>query len=254
MTPDGGTLGWMNWPGRLAADAVGTAGGVAMSVGTGTGSSISTVVRVNVCVHGHRVYDVDCGSCRRLNSDPRRRPHGLRRRHLAAVAAREGYRCGLCGDPVDMAVPLDDGRAITLDQVIPRAHGGSDHRDNLQLAHRDCNQAKADALTIEQRTVNLPRPNAEQHGPRGVEGSSSRACAPRSARDGRLRRHVVRPPVRAGPDGGASRRWEPGLRRRAEGAAGASTTLDAIFLILLFLLVSATRPANLQEGASLQSL
>jgi 5-methylcytosine-specific restriction endonuclease McrA len=52
----------------------------------------------------------------------------------------------LCGDLVDMGLPVEHGRAATLDHVAPRACGGSDHPDNLQLAHRDCNHAKADAL------------------------------------------------------------------------------------------------------------
>jgi hypothetical protein len=106
-----------------------------MLVGSGVGSSVS-MVRVNVCVHGHRVFDVDCGSCRRLNPDPTRRPRGLRRRHLEAVAVRDGYRCRLCGDPVDTTLPLEHGRAATSDHVIARAQGGSDHQDNLQLANR----------------------------------------------------------------------------------------------------------------------
>ncbi len=121
-----------------------------MLVGSGRHSSVSTMVRVNVCAHGHGVFDIDCGSCRRLNPDPTRRPRGLRRRHLAAVAVRDGYRCRLCGEPVAMTLPLGCGRAATLDHVIPRAQGGSDHRDNLQLAHHDCNQAKADVITTGQ--------------------------------------------------------------------------------------------------------
>lgn len=55
----------------------------------------------------------------------------------------------MCGEPVDMRLPLGCGRAATSDHVIPRAQGGSDHRDNLQLAHHDCNQAKADVITTE---------------------------------------------------------------------------------------------------------
>jgi 5-methylcytosine-specific restriction endonuclease McrA len=45
-----------------------------------------------------------------------------------------------------MTLPVPHPRSATLDHVIPRAHGGSDHRDNLQLAHLECNQVKADAL------------------------------------------------------------------------------------------------------------
>ena len=36
--------------------------------------------------------------------------------------------------------------SASLDHVIPAAQGGSHDRDNLQLAHRSCNEAKADTL------------------------------------------------------------------------------------------------------------
>jgi 5-methylcytosine-specific restriction endonuclease McrA len=104
------------------------------------------MVRVNVCARGHRIYDIDCGSCRVLNPNPRRRPSGLRRRHLGPVAERDRHQCQLCGEPVDLTLTPPHPQSATLDHVIPRAHGGSDHRDNLQLAHLDCNEAKADML------------------------------------------------------------------------------------------------------------
>ena len=106
----------------------------------------SVMVRVNVCAHGHVVYDIDCGSCRVLNPNPRRRPVRFRRRHLAVLAARDGYECRLCGELVDMSLHESHSRSASLDHLIPRAHGGSDHRDNLQLAHRACNEEKADSL------------------------------------------------------------------------------------------------------------
>lgn len=56
---------------------------------------------------------------------------------------RDGCVCGLCGEPIALM------RDVTLDHKHPRSKGGSDAIENLQLAHRACNQAKSD-LTPEQ--------------------------------------------------------------------------------------------------------
>jgi hypothetical protein len=53
--------------------------------------------------------------------------------------------CRLCGEPVDLSLPASLRRSASLDHIVPRAHGGNDHRENLQLAHRACNEEKADS-------------------------------------------------------------------------------------------------------------
>lgn len=71
-----------------------------MLVCSGAGSSVSTMVRVNVGAHGHGVFDVDCGSCRWLNPDPTRRPRGCAvgtwRRCRSGMATGAG--CESCGE------------------------------------------------------------------------------------------------------------------------------------------------------------
>lgn len=52
---------------------------------------------------------------------------------------RDGWVCGLCDMPVNPAV-------ASLDHIIPISKGGSHTRDNVQLAHLDCNKAKGDRL------------------------------------------------------------------------------------------------------------
>ena len=47
--------------------------------------------------------------------------------------------CGLCKQPVEE-------KDATLDHIIPRSHGGTSRWDNLQLAHRECNEIKADTI------------------------------------------------------------------------------------------------------------
>lgn len=58
------------------------------------------------------------------------------------IAAEDGTACCLCGEPVDMAIASPDRLSPSIDHIVPRAHGGSDRRENLQLAHRGCNSAK----------------------------------------------------------------------------------------------------------------
>lgn len=56
-----------------------------------------------------------------------------------AIYERDGWRCGLCGDPVTAGLDYTDLWSATLDHIEPRSKGGSDAPENLQLAHRWCN-------------------------------------------------------------------------------------------------------------------
>ena len=49
---------------------------------------------------------------------------------------RHSHICGLCKEPIDSF------EEATVDHIIPRARGGSNRFDNLQLAHEQCNQGK----------------------------------------------------------------------------------------------------------------
>jgi 5-methylcytosine-specific restriction endonuclease McrA len=48
--------------------------------------------------------------------------------------------CGLCGE--QMSLELHAAREATLDHIRPVARGGTDTITNLQLACRECNEAK----------------------------------------------------------------------------------------------------------------
>jgi 5-methylcytosine-specific restriction endonuclease McrA len=61
---------------------------------------------------------------------------------LAEIAARDGYRCGLCRRKVNMALKNPHPQAPTIDHVIPLSISRDDTRVNVQLAHRGCNVAK----------------------------------------------------------------------------------------------------------------
>lgn len=61
---------------------------------------------------------------------------------LAEIAERDGRVCQLCDDPVDMLLSGLDTWGPTIDHVIPISKGGPDTRENVQLAHRRCNEIK----------------------------------------------------------------------------------------------------------------
>lgn len=65
------------------------------------------------------------------------RPFSLRAEMATYLAQRDGDRCQLCGGRFGIALTRR-----TLDHIIPRARGGTDHPANLRLAHFVCNHQR----------------------------------------------------------------------------------------------------------------
>jgi 5-methylcytosine-specific restriction endonuclease McrA len=69
--------------------------------------------------------------------------NGNARRKLRARVKAEGRVCGICGRPIDYSLPAGDPWCYELDEIVPFALGGSPYDyDNVQPAHRICNQRK----------------------------------------------------------------------------------------------------------------
>ena len=65
---------------------------------------------------------------------------------ISDVAARDGWRCGICGERVD---PRAKGASRkSLDHIVPISRGGPHTLENSQLAHFRCNSAKGARDTI----------------------------------------------------------------------------------------------------------
>jgi 5-methylcytosine-specific restriction endonuclease McrA len=59
------------------------------------------------------------------------------------IYLRDGWICHLCKGPVDPDLRgKNSRRAPSLDHIIPRSEGGSNHYENLALAHRSCNSRR----------------------------------------------------------------------------------------------------------------
>lgn len=91
----------------------------------------------------HMLPDVVPPAVRRQVDNPPRSRTGetrkgrMRRNKIAALLARDGDRCWICGQKL--------GDNVTFDHYIPRSKGGVNALSNLRLAHRKCNHKRRDA-------------------------------------------------------------------------------------------------------------
>jgi 5-methylcytosine-specific restriction endonuclease McrA len=61
---------------------------------------------------------------------------------LAALRARDGDNCGICGESIDFSVEYPDKMCPTIDHVVPIVAGGMHEMSNCQIAHFICNSRK----------------------------------------------------------------------------------------------------------------
>ncbi len=89
--------------------------------------------------------------------------NGHRRRQLRARLKAQGMPCAICGGAIDYDLPAGDPMSFEVDEIIPVSLGGSclDY-ENVQAAHRICNQRKGARLY-----VTLEAPGVER---RATEG------------------------------------------------------------------------------------
>jgi 5-methylcytosine-specific restriction endonuclease McrA len=86
-----------------------------------------------------------------------RRWHAVRR----AVLERDGWRCQLCGEPIDPHAVPRSPRSATVDHVVPVLEGGAWYEPaNLRAAHAVCNSTRANRGRGRPAAVTYPTPRA----------------------------------------------------------------------------------------------
>jgi len=60
---------------------------------------------------------------------------------------RDRGLCGLCGEKIDRSLVWPHKMSLTVDHILPLAHGGLHAITNTQIAHAVCNSRKNDRLT-----------------------------------------------------------------------------------------------------------
>lgn len=63
------------------------------------------------------------------------------------VYCRDGWTCGICGDPINPNVEYPDMMSASLDHILPISRGGTHTMDNVQASHLGCNMAKGNRNT-----------------------------------------------------------------------------------------------------------
>lgn len=72
-------------------------------------------------------------------SNPRK-ANGARRRGAVRWLRSQARPCWICGLPIDYGLPPGTPRSFECDELVPVSRGGSPtDRDNVEAAHRCCN-------------------------------------------------------------------------------------------------------------------
>lgn len=58
------------------------------------------------------------------------------------ILDRDGWICGICGDPIPRDVEWPGALSPSVDHIVPLAHGGPHSQANVQAAHLQCNCRK----------------------------------------------------------------------------------------------------------------
>jgi 5-methylcytosine-specific restriction endonuclease McrA len=106
---------------------------------------------------------VEAGIPLDVNHRARARRFGVDHQQInkLSVFERDGWRCGICGDPVDRKAEWPAPMSVSLDHIVPLSAGGGHVPDNVQCAHLRCNLIKNDgrkaATLFSPRSVGVSR-------------------------------------------------------------------------------------------------
>lgn len=87
--------------------------------------------------HSGRLRHANTTMHERCRQDVHKHGHSVEQ-----LARRDGTACGICGLDVDMTLRRPSRWCASVDHIVPRALGGTNESDNVQLAHWICNSIK----------------------------------------------------------------------------------------------------------------
>lgn len=82
----------------------------------------------------------------RQKNSKRRKYSYISQSKFMEISVRDEWKCHLCGELVDDSLPRLAKMGASLDHVIPLSKGGTDHPENLKLAHFICNVRKGNRI------------------------------------------------------------------------------------------------------------
>lgn len=91
------------------------------------------------------------------------RVYNNRRWHVVRleVLERDGWRCQLCGEPIDRHATPRSPKSATVDHIVSVLDGGSWYNPaNLRAAHLVCNSVRANRGRAARPTVTYATPRA----------------------------------------------------------------------------------------------
>lgn len=107
-----------------------------------------------------RSWNWYCGSCAAERDRSKNRRKNTARRAVISgdftvgeIGDRDGWRCHICGHAVNKLRSGLHPKGPTIDHLVPIAHGGSDTRENVALAHRLCNTRRGTGGVVQLRLV-----------------------------------------------------------------------------------------------------
>lgn len=91
-------------------------------------------------------------------SNPRYK-NGHRRREIRKWLLATQDICALCGKPIDKSLKSPHPMSFEVDEIVPVSKGGDPlDRNNVQAAHRICNQRKSNKTKPKQKTITITLP------------------------------------------------------------------------------------------------
>lgn len=86
----------------------------------------------------HDRRDRQVARARSKGADPIERVDG------PAIFERDGWKCGICGEPVDSTLAWPHHYSVCLNHILPMSRGGDHTPTNLRCAHWICSSRRGD--------------------------------------------------------------------------------------------------------------